>query len=51
MSIIPFTEKQIRKKNWNMFDFRSDPESDPDPHQDEVDLKHCIMLNLCLMLS
>ena len=30
-SIVPFTEK-IMKKNWNIFDFRSDPESDPDPY-------------------
>ena len=37
MSFKPFTEK-----NWNLFDFMSDPEPgpDPDPHQNEADPKH-----------
>ena len=26
MSIIPFAEKNEEKKNWNLFDFRSDPD-------------------------
>ena len=29
---LPFTEKKLRKKNWNLFNVRSDP--DPEPHQD-----------------
>ena len=31
MSFNTFTGKKLRKKNWNWFGFRSDPESDPDP--------------------
>ena len=42
MSIISFTEK-IKKKNWNSFDIRSDPDPlflEPDPDQNEADPKH-----------
>ena len=37
-----FNRKKFRK-NWNSFDFQSDPlfpVGDPDPHQNEVDLQH-----------
>ena len=34
MSFIPVTEKKLRRKNWNLLDFRSDPESDQDPELD-----------------
>ena len=39
MSIISFTEKKLEKLNWNLFDFRSDPnpEQDPDPLFPEAD--------------
>ena len=44
MRIISFTEKNS-EKNWNLIDFRSDPnpqfpEVDPDPRQNEADLEH-----------
>ena len=48
MSFEPYTEKIKKKKNWNLFDFRSDPdpylEQDPDPsswNQNNTDPKHC----------
>ena len=34
MSFIPATEKKLRRKNLNLLDFRSDPESDQDPELD-----------------
>ena len=34
MSFKPYTEKIKKKKNWNLFDFRSDP------HQNDTDPKH-----------
>ena len=44
MSIKPLTyRKNLRKKNWTMFDFRSDPDPlfpEADPHQNEADPKH-----------
>ena len=40
MSFKPYTEK-IKKKKWNLFDFRSDLDPDPDPHQNDTDPKHC----------
>ena len=43
MSFIPFREK-IKKKNWNLFNFRSDPESDPDPHQNKADPNHLFLV-------
>ena len=33
MSFKPYTEK-LRRKNWNLFDFRSDPDPEPDPDPD-----------------
>ena len=38
MSFKPYTEK-IKEKNWNLFDFRLDP----DPHQNDTDPKHWIL--------
>ena len=42
MRFKPFKEKN-KKKNWNLFDFRSDP--DPDPHQNEANPKHWYKMN------
>ena len=44
MSFKPYTEKNQEEKNWNLFDFRSDPdpEPDPDPHQNDTDPKPSI---------
>ena len=48
LSNISLNRRKFRK-NWNSFNFKSDPESDPDPlfpvrdpdpHQNEVDLQH-----------
>ena len=44
MSIIPLTDKNS-EKNWNLFDFRTDPDPlipEADPRQNEADPKHCI---------
>jgi len=46
MSFKPYTEKIKKKKNWNLFDFRSDPnrdpepDPDPDPHHNDTNPKH-----------
>ena len=34
MSFKPYTEKIKEEKNWNLFDFRTDPDPDPEPDPD-----------------
>jgi len=42
MSFKPYTEKIKKKKNWNLFDCRLDPNRDPepDPHHNDTNPKH-----------
>ena len=35
MSFKPFTENFFKEKNWNLFNFRSDLESDTDPEPNQ----------------
>ena len=44
MSFKPFTEKYLDERNWILMRIRIRyPGSDPDPHQNETDPKHCIL--------